>query len=546
MKNENNLIPLDDRVRLIRIQTFFKNSSWNSLTLIGVGVVTALVLHGFEVSAGRLLVWLALLAGVCVSTILFERHVKQIGLSQGNADHLFRVRTLLGYMACALYGGTVIFLFGLATGTPHTFVFFITTAVVVVGYMAYPTAFSYCVTVNAITLLPFIVFCFYRYFSGGDSFFLLLGLSAILWQLIVVGKALQISHSAIGEIETGERLRDEMAERKLSEEALRVSEDQSQQLASMLRLMCDNVPDMIWAKDLEGRYTFVNKTLCEKLLGSASTEEPLGKTFDYFAQRERERHPDDPEWHSFGQYAQDVDRHTLSREAPTIFEESGSVRGSSVFLDVHQARFINARGEVIGTVGSARDITERKASEALVQHLAHHDGLTDLPNRILLNDRLRQALAQARRDKGKLAVLFIDLDRLKPVNDTLGHDIGDLLLKDVASRLCEAVTRQSDTVSRLGGDEFVILLQRINKEQDAAAIAEKILIALNQPFIVCRHTISISACIGIAIFPQHGDEVSQLLKNADTAMYAAKHSGRNAFRFFDEAAAHAKGNSELL
>ena len=92
----------------------------------------------------------------------------------------------------------------------------------------------------------------------------------------------------------------------------------------------------------------------------------------------------------------------------------------------------------------------------------------------------------------------------------------------------------------------MILLQRINKEQDAAAIAEKILIALNQPFIVCRHTISISACIGIAIFPQHGDEVSQLLKNADTAMYAAKHSGRNAFRFFDEAAAHAKGNSELL
>ena len=546
MKDENKRIPLDDRVRLIRIQTFFKNASWNPLSLMGVGVVSALVLRASGVSGGRLLVWLALLIVVCMSTILFERHVKQTGLSQGNADRLFRVRTFLGYMACALYGGTVIFLFGLETGPAHTFVFFITSSLVVVGYMAYPTAFPYCVTVNAITLLPFIAFCFYHYFARGDSFLLMMGLSAMLWQLIVVGKALQVSRSAIGEIKASERLRDEMAERKSSEEALRVSEDQSQQLASMLRLMCDNVPDMIWAKDLEGRYTFVNKTLCEKLLGSASTEEPLGKTFDFFAQRERERHPDDPEWHTFGQYAQDVDRHTLSREDPTIFEESGSVRGSSVFLDVHQARFINARGEVIGTVGSARDITERKASEALVQHLAHHDVLTDLPNRILLTDRLRQALAQARRDKGMLAVLFIDLDRLKPVNDTLGHDIGDLLLKEVAVRLREAVTRQSDTVSRLGGDEFVILLQRINKEQDAAAVAEKILFALNQPFIICRHTISISACIGIAIFPEHGGEVSQLLKNADTAMYAAKNSGRNAFRFFAETLPSSQGDLPFI
>ena len=227
-----------------------------------------------------------------------------------------------------------------------------------------------------------------------------------------------------------------------------------------------------------------------------------------------------------------MDRHTLSREEPTIFEESGNVRGSFVFLDVHQAGFVSTRGEVIGTVGCARDITERKASEAFVQHLAHHDALTDLPNRALLNERLRQALAQVRRDRTKLAVLFIDLDRLKPVNDTLGHDVGDLLLMEVAARLRSVMTRRVDTVARLGGDEFVILLPRINKELDAEAACERVLGALCQPFSVEQHAIQISASIGIAFAPQHGLEAEQMLKSADAAMYCAKRAGGNGYRIF--------------
>ncbi len=221
----------------------------------------------------------------------------------------------------------------------------------------------------------------------------------------------------------------------------------------------------------------------------------------------------------------------------TIYEESGFLHGNYAFLEFHQARLVDIHGEVIGVVGSARDITERKASEEFVHHLAHHDVLTDLPNRILLHDRLRQAIALARRDKGKLAVLFIDLDRLKEVNDTLGHDVGDLLLKEVAQRMCEMVTRQADTVARLGGDEFVVLLQRVNMEQDAASVAEKIVHILAQPFIISRHTISISASIGIAFYPQHGEESVQLLKHADLAMYRAKNSGRNGFRVFDQSMA---------
>ncbi|HCZ16061.1 MAG TPA: diguanylate cyclase, partial [Candidatus Accumulibacter sp.] len=194
----------------------------------------------------------------------------------------------------------------------------------------------------------------------------------------------------------------------------------------------------------------------------------------------------------------------------------------------------DGNGRIQHFVAIKQDISERKANEERVQHLAHHDQLTDLPNRSLLSDRLFQALAQARRDRGTVALMFLDLDSFKPVNDTLGHDIGDLLLKEVALRLQNCVPRESDTVARLGGDEFVILLAQIEKAADAVVVAGKLLAALERPFLIGPHRISISGSIGIAVYPQHGDEVNQLLKNADIAMYHAKKAGRNCYRFFRE------------
>ncbi|WP_300452180.1 diguanylate cyclase [Accumulibacter sp.] len=192
----------------------------------------------------------------------------------------------------------------------------------------------------------------------------------------------------------------------------------------------------------------------------------------------------------------------------------------------------DVKGRIHHFVAIKQDISERKVTEERVQHLAHHDQLTDLPNRVLLTDRLAQALAQARRDRGTLALMFLDLDKFKPVNDTLGHDIGDLLLKEVALRLQSCVPRESDTVSRLGGDEFVILLAQIDKAVDAVVVAHKVLAALDRPFNIGPHAISISASLGIAVYPQHGEDVNRLLKNADTAMYHAKKAGRNCYRFF--------------
>jgi len=198
-------------------------------------------------------------------------------------------------------------------------------------------------------------------------------------------------------------------------------------------------------------------------------------------------------------------------------------------LSIHMVR--DEEGQLTHHVGTFSDISERKAAEEHVQHMAHYDLLTDLPNRALITDRLRQTLIKAKRNKERMALMFLDLDKFKPVNDTLGHAIGDLLLKESAKRLLHCV-RESDTVARIGGDEFVVLLPVIEGEQDAMVVAEKIQHALSNPFELTGHTISISVSIGIAIYPDHGDDEKTLIKNADFAMYHAKRSGRSNVKIY--------------
>ena len=191
----------------------------------------------------------------------------------------------------------------------------------------------------------------------------------------------------------------------------------------------------------------------------------------------------------------------------------------------------DSAGRVSNYMGIVTDITERKKTEEYTRHLAEHDFLTDLPNRVLLLDRLRLALAAARRNHAMLAVLFVDLDRFKLVNDTLGHAVGDRLLKEVASRLVHCV-READTVSRQGGDEFIILLSDVAGPQGAAHAAETVLHALEQEFVLGEHIAHISGSIGIVMFPADGEEIDALLKQADIAMYHAKQQGRNGYQFF--------------
>ncbi len=180
-----------------------------------------------------------------------------------------------------------------------------------------------------------------------------------------------------------------------------------------------------------------------------------------------------------------------------------------------------------------RMLVKAKKDNAEIQHLAHHDALTGLPNRLLFADRLEHALADAKRNKSKLALAFIDIDRFKEVNDNQGHEAGDQVLKKVAERL-RACVRDSDTISRVGGDEFVLLLPDIGDEKGAIHVAEKIRAALNQEFLSGEQDLMISVSIGISIYPDHGKTEAELARHADLAMYASKSSGRNRVNVYND------------
>jgi diguanylate cyclase (GGDEF)-like protein/PAS domain S-box-containing protein len=189
-------------------------------------------------------------------------------------------------------------------------------------------------------------------------------------------------------------------------------------------------------------------------------------------------------------------------------------------------------GEIRYHIAHFTDISVERAAEEKLHHIAHHDSLTGLPNRFSLSGRIQQALALARRDGGRVALLFIDLDRFKLVNDTLGHHVGDELLIEVAHRLQDSV-RDSDVVARLGGDEFVIMLTGIEHTSSVAVVAEKVVLAVGSPYLIEGHDLYTSPSIGIAVFPTDGETGDVLMKNADAAMYHAKSAGRNNFQFFD-------------
>jgi diguanylate cyclase (GGDEF)-like protein/PAS domain S-box-containing protein len=205
--------------------------------------------------------------------------------------------------------------------------------------------------------------------------------------------------------------------------------------------------------------------------------------------------------------------------------------GSVLDISLSISPLKDASGRVIGASTIARDITTRKAAEKQVQFLAYYDALTGLPNRTLLQDRLAKALAGACRHKHKVAILFLDLDLFKNINDSLGHAAGDRLLQDVAERL-KTWGREQDSVGRVGGDEFVLVLNDLKDMPDAAVAAERLMDVMTAEFVVQGRSLNISCSLGISIFPEHGADGETLIKNADAAMYSAKTYGRNNFQFF--------------
>ncbi len=299
---------------------------------------------------------------------------------------------------------------------------------------------------------------------------------------------------------------------KRTEDKLRASE-------RLLTAMLNSIPDIAWLKDRDGRFIMVNEPF--SMASGKRPELLIGKTdFDAW-----------PRWLA-ERYVADDQAVMLSRETKRVEEPLAVKHGPERWIETIKTCIVNERDEVVGTAGISRDITDRKRMEEEIRHMAQHDSLTGLPNRRMFIDILNLEIAQARRHESKLAVLFLDLDRFKDVNDTLGHEAGDRLLKVVAFRLRRAI-RESDTVARIGGDEFNVVLSDLGRAEDASAIARKIVESMARPFSIAGHDLQVTASIGISIFPDDGTKVDMLLRYADIAMYHAKESGRNGFRFYN-------------
>ena len=308
------------------------------------------------------------------------------------------------------------------------------------------------------------------------------------------------------------QLKKRFEQRTLAEKALRRSENQKRDLLN-------NTTAVIYIKDCEGCYLFINQ-MYEKLF-HISNEEIIGKTdFDLF--------PED-----MAKAFRKNDLIAMTKPQPleteeTIIQDDGDHTYISIKFGLK-----DESGNVYATCGISTDITERVLAEGKVLQQAHYDTLTGLPNRFLALDRLAQMLTDATREKTSFAVLFIDLDDFKKVNDTLGHEVGDKLLIVAGQRLRESL-REIDTVARLGGDEFVVLLGNISSASDSVSVIEKISNQFKRPFPIDNRELVITSSIGIAIYPHDASTSSELLRNADSAMYNAKELGRNTYSFFTE------------
>ncbi|MEO6259453.1 MAG: EAL domain-containing protein [Thermoanaerobaculia bacterium] len=307
---------------------------------------------------------------------------------------------------------------------------------------------------------------------------------------------------------------DDITERRAAERALRDSE-------ARYRLLAENSTDMITRSAADGTFLYASDA-CRTLLGYEPSELEGRNVYEFM-------HP--PDHNEIRHLAA-----LINDTRPTTFSFRMRRKDEALVWFETTSRLLRdpATGTAGEILGVSRDITERKRVEEQIEFQAYHDALTGLPNRRLFRDRLTVALAHARRMRSLVAVMFLDLDRFKEVNDTLGHSFGDEMLKEVATRLQQSL-REEDSIARMGGDEFTVLLADLGNSDDVASIAQKLIDAVALPMVIEEREIFITTSIGIALFPSDGDTAELLLKNADHAMYRAKDAGRGSLQLFTPA-----------
>ncbi|HPH55781.1 MAG TPA: diguanylate cyclase [Smithella sp.] len=306
----------------------------------------------------------------------------------------------------------------------------------------------------------------------------------------------------------------DITERKQMEESIRQSEGR-------YRTILEEMADSYYEVDLAGNFTFVNDTMCREL--GYSRNELVGASFRINVVKEDVDH-------IYQTFAQIYKTGNPKRDiAYRILHRDGTIR----FVENSAFPIHNQEGVIIGFRGIGRDVTERKRNEEKIQYLATHDFLTGLPNRMMFGQLLQQAVQTAKRYQKQFAVLFIDLDGFKEINDRMGHEAGDQFLKEIATRLKNDL-RAADVAARLGGDEFVVLVEEVADSGSVATVARKINDSIAQPLTIHGCEQRITASIGISLYPSDADEGPTLMTLADRAMYAAKLKGKNQYQLFTE------------
>jgi diguanylate cyclase (GGDEF)-like protein/PAS domain S-box-containing protein len=305
----------------------------------------------------------------------------------------------------------------------------------------------------------------------------------------------------------------DITERKRTEEALLFKN-------ALLEAQTETTLDGVLAVDDSDRVILVNRQF---KLSFEIPEELLSSQDDHILRQYVMDQMQDPD--AFIEKVKYLYGHRDEKSNDEIRLKNGTI------FDRYSAPLVDSIGTFRGRIWYFRDITERRATEKRIQYLAYYDALTELPQRALLQDRLENALAGARRNGERVALMFLDLDMFKSINDSFGHSFGDSVLKSVANRIKDCV-REQDTVARVGGDEFIILLSNAEDGTAAAIAAERIANAINTTFVIQAQSLNLSCSIGVSIFPEHGADSETLIKNADVAMYCAKSDGRNKVRFF--------------
>lgn len=329
-------------------------------------------------------------------------------------------------------------------------------------------------------------------------------------ELLTASKNLDLLRDEQGNIVGGVESFEDITRRKRAEESLRESEER-------YRTLAEAAHDMIFIIDRDGRVEYVNCFAAEHL--GLNQGDLIGRLV-------AELFPPETAL-GFGKNLGEV----IKCGQPFYGEANMLTARGELWIGTRLTPIKNEAGEISAVLGISRDITERKKSEEVIKHMAYYDSLTDLPNRMFFTEQLNSAISSAHRNQEMMAVVFLDLDNFKAVNDTLGHCVGDQLLRDAGRRLKDCL-RESDFIARFGGDEFVLLLTQINCAQDAEQVAQKVFEAMKPPFNLDGHEFHVTTSIGISLYPNDGQDASFLLRNADAALYYAKEQGRNNYQFY--------------